>query len=1324
MKDFSPTKYLDDHYKEVAGTGVGFSVTPISVTPAPQDGSVFGASFRQENTIASVVGNMFSASNRDEQLDPNFDWVAHVPEGYQQFADRFVNAKSKNQVNDTRFKIDKELRDRAILGESPVSAFFTGFIANALDPTILLPGSIYYKSARAGMSASKAAMGASIAAAGSTLIQESALQASQETRTLTEGAFNILGASIIGSAMGAAGAKFINSKLGKEALDETTRVLDTGEIYPPQFKSNVTAKFSEGAIVDMVNAGSVGAAKVLNQAFEYGVGPDGKSAVILSEKALKGEGLKMGENMAKAFNTTIGNLTAYQRQLKSPFYWDRRIANDLFESPAELNKSQSNYGYQAKQQSVQTAIGVDMGRMDYLLTKYEEAYLKQRGIQSGVFKAERGKLAKVGLDADQFDDAVWDTMIDGVTHTEPEVNRMASMLKNDIFDPWKDKMIEIGAFPENIDISTAANYFMRVYNTNKIQDPRYRPEFENIVREDITETNQMIKAAQGEIKSFESKIAVFDKILKETKKNFKEKTQLERKLSAQEKALDARRPDLANKDLSLLDKQLIVERDKLASQLKTIEKRLFKNKKFVDSLEDFVTQENEKITFLQGKIDKEAAKRNEKVAKLNEKIKELRELREERLGRAREQGKSMETKNNIRASTRESIEKAKEKMKADKAFHNDRIKAEKAAIKKEREFMARARKEYFEFKNKENKRLAEKYNNPISKRLKELEKSLKGRDVSAAQKSLSMAQKAMKDAFPKKFYNSQGKIRKVLKDNHIETAVNDTVDNIIGLNDNRFDNPFLSKLGIGTDPSTSPIKTRAWQIEDKKIRNFMIRSPRDIIPKYARAVVPHYHLTKYAQQLGFEDKSQVLGGLLKQRQEEFKARVKAAGEDHKAVAKLREKFDAGERDIKAMVDMLMGIYGAGETVMGPGFKKFTRTALNYNYIRQMGYMAISSVSDPAFIVIKNGLYRSIHDGLQPILKGIETGKYNKQFLASMGRCIETFNGRRLKSFASTDGLAEATGFFGKTLDWMAQTFGNIAGMSRWNDLMQWIAGNTSLARTLQGIDTFAKTGKLSEKEMKRLSTLGISRGQFKKIHEQFQKHGGIDENGAYWVDWTKWDTSTESGLDSLNAIRRATLLDLDSTVVLPKSSDKPNFAQTDMGRLLIQYKSFPFAATSRILVPALQNPQKEVAEGIIMGLTLGAMGYVITSTLKNKEIDYSFDNLAFEAIDRFGILGILMEAPLTLQKMGVLPGSGTTRYQSRDWVGALGGPTLGALSDVTRAFNLIKESAAGEPMSTKEANTLLRLMPWNNVWYIDGINRNLGLTDKLAISLGAKESTQ
>lgn len=134
----------------------------------------------------------------------------------------------------------------------------------------------------------------------------------------------------------------------------------------------------------------------------------------------------------------------------------------------------------------------------------------------------------------------------------------------------------------------------------------------------------------------------------------------------------------------------------------------------------------------------------------------------------------------------------------------------------------------------------------------------------------------------------------------------------------------------------------------------------------------------------------------------------------------------------------------------------------------------------------------------------------------------------------------------------------------------------------------------------------------------------------------------------------------------------------------------------------------ETITGLMVLLSIGALQYVITSYTHDREPDLSIGNLAKESIDRTGVLGIYAEYFNIFAKFNLIPGLGTTRYQTRGIAGALGGPTIGALDDFATALGKINQSVTdGRELTSKDYAVMLRLMPYQNLFYTRRLSRAL-----------------
>jgi len=689
------------------------------------------------------------------------------------------------------------------------------------------------------------------------------------------------------------------------------------------------------------------------------------------------------------------------------------------------------------------------------------------------------------------------------------------------------------------------------------------------------------------------------------------------------------------------------------------------------------------------------------------------------------------------------------------------LKASKAAkrlLKKQ----TKVEKEHTTLKAKQEKLSLDKIiDDALNQKVEALAEELKAGTPEQVKKAIDQANKLFRDSMPQEIFDANWKPRTfVMDDDQIWVSAQNTLDNIQNLNSTRFSNQYISRMGIGGTPR--PTNHRALMIPTKQIAPMLIRDYRKVLPMFGRAMIPNYHITKFAQDNSFDESDadvsvagapgQVVGGLMSLAKEELDMMLRGA--DEKQAKALYDAFTQGHSDIKAALELLLGIFGNGYNTNDTSFAKFSRVMSAYNYTKMMGYMVVSALTDPGVIVLRNG-YAGLHEGVLSIANHMKGAKYNKELMQSIGKATEVFTGYRLKAYADQNDLVGSPGKLTKAFEYLVTRFGNLSLMSPWTDYMQMVTANAYLGELLRSTVGYGKnlkkleemikskdellrqlipdTEEISKREKEiaefkalpdetrsKYLALGIQDKHFKILYEQWSKIGGIEDD-VFWLDWGAWEMNSKEKIDALEVIQAALVKEIDSTIIIPGLGDKPLFARTDVGTLMLQFKSFSFGATSKIVVSGLTHQDSNFYNGILLLLFLGAMNYTITSLLKGKEIDTSIENMAFEAIDRSGLLGILMEVPLIAQKMGFLPGMGTTRYQSRDWVGALGGPTLGTLSDWVTLMNKYK-NADEEPLRVSDFNKTWRQVPANNLWYLDGLNRNFGITNNIALGLGFEEN--
>lgn len=553
----------------------------------------------------------------------------------------------------------------------------------------------------------------------------------------------------------------------------------------------------------------------------------------------------------------------------------------------------------------------------------------------------------------------------------------------------------------------------------------------------------------------------------------------------------------------------------------------------------------------------------------------------------------------------------------------------------------------------------------------------------------------------------EGKLHSIVdSDDTLWSHVEQTVDNVLGNTEGKLLNPFLQSVAGGR-----PMKARKLLVDQEAARDWHITNATKVADAYTRAMIPVIRLTEFAQKLGFNDIGELKKGIGDLLKKEYDSQ--SVGVTGKDAQKLLKEYNDNIGDMQATIELLMGVYGDGPNILNSTAKQYYQNFLKWNYVRLLGMMTISSIADAGAMVFTHGVYRTMHDGLLNSFSNVK--KISKRDLRAIGYGIETELGTRIKSYTEHSGLSTNPSPFTKGLDSLTRNFGNLSFMNHWNSMMQNMAGHVSINRTLNTIHKSVKGQKVSAKEIERLARLGVDKEYFETIYK-FTKDN-IDDSGTHYADWQNWDVKNSFEAEALREFQSAVGKEIDNIVINPGLGDKPLFAQREFGKMILQFKSFLFAATNRVLYSGIQRRADiEVYQGVVSMMALGALSYIATSYLRGTPPDISYKNLSREALDRSGLLGIYGEVFNIGQK--ALGFGEVSRYKSRDIWGSLVGPSGGAVTEMLTLMNKIRATTTGEAdITTKDTQTLLRLSPLQNLFYVSQLNK--AVNKKVSTELGA-----
>ncbi|MEA1624733.1 hypothetical protein RPN16_24580 [Salmonella enterica] len=483
-------------------------------------------------------------------------------------------------------------------------------------------------------------------------------------------------------------------------------------------------------------------------------------------------------------------------------------------------------------------------------------------------------------------------------------------------------------------------------------------------------------------------------------------------------------------------------------------------------------------------------------------------------------------------------------------------------------------------------------------------------------------------------------------------------------------------------------KARTLNIPDERIKDFLESDVNYVMENYIRQVAPEIELTK---RFGRVD----MDGQIKAITEDYNRLISEAATP-KERAKLEKRREADLRDIRAMRDRLLGTYGAPKDPAS-FFVRAGRVARHVNFLRLLGGMTISSLPDMARPIMQHGL-RSALKPLGKMMTDISKMRIAKADLREMGIGLEYALSSRSKVTADLNDPYSRRSFLERGLEWSSQKFGNFTLMNQYTDTMKMWSGLITQSKVLNAANAVAGGKKLSKKEITKLAHIGIDESMLHRIADQYSRHGE-DLDGLLTGHSHLWDDRVVR-----EAFQSAILKDVRTTVITPGIGDTPLMMSSELGKIVMQFKTFFFATHNRALVSGIQSGDASFYYGALLQVGLGSLVYVLKSMMAGREINTDPANLVKEGLDWSGMMGWLGEPNNVLENLSggtygmsaMFGGPPASRYQSRNGIGALLGPTFDLGGDIK---NITAGVLNGE-FDDREVRSVRKLLPFQNLFYL------------------------
>jgi len=473
-----------------------------------------------------------------------------------------------------------------------------------------------------------------------------------------------------------------------------------------------------------------------------------------------------------------------------------------------------------------------------------------------------------------------------------------------------------------------------------------------------------------------------------------------------------------------------------------------------------------------------------------------------------------------------------------------------------------------------------------------------------------------------------------------------------------------------------------------------------IIRLYHRRMAPSIGM---AERYGDPSGQSRIDDLTEMMWEEISAQGKSGKALEAEVGKVRQAME----DIR---DKVLGVYGIPADPSALSYRAVQATK-SWMVLALMGKASIAAVADvgrTAFSVgFRNafsGAFARFGDATQDFKRaGIE--------VELAGEAAEVALHGRFDAMFDLDIHMPASTRFEKALHGNVNRMFIANLLSPYTDVMDRFSGAIIQSEMIRIAAKWVDDGSLSRSDLMKMTKVGIDEDMAKRFVAQWRKLPAEEQKGnkLHLANTAQWDD-----LEAVKVFRTALASEIDNAVIKPGVSEKINFQSSQIGGLMMQFKSFGMSATFRTLMAGLQMRDARAMSGM---LSLVAAGYLV-DMLKSP----SYDSRGLLSLDRFvqawdysGAGGILMDLNNMTEvasgyQYGLRPMLGVESFWKDPTIaqqlGQPGGPAISLAGD------LIYSLADPDSDSNDVARAVRRWVPYNNLfyfsWLVDRVQKEAG----------------
>jgi hypothetical protein len=510
----------------------------------------------------------------------------------------------------------------------------------------------------------------------------------------------------------------------------------------------------------------------------------------------------------------------------------------------------------------------------------------------------------------------------------------------------------------------------------------------------------------------------------------------------------------------------------------------------------------------------------------------------------------------------------------------------------------------------------------------------------------------------------------------VRAAVADVIDTVNGsLREHaQIAQGFVGRAGA--------LEGRTLSVPDEVLEPWLVNDVDKIIESYVRTVNPQLEITRKFGDLDMRQQFQDV-------RDEFVA-MRERAKTNESKANLTKEMEHTLEDLQAVRDQLLGKYGRPanpDSILVRSGRVF-RTL---NYLRLLGGQVLSSLPDAGRIVARHGLVNTAKK-IGELVTNSGVRNLTKNEAQRVGTALEYVLNTRADTLGEI-GNELASSKLDRVLRRESNRFSRLTGMASWNSALKTVA----VGLEQDAIIRAARGGALSKFQRGQLASLGVGDRMLTRISKQLDTHGK-DVEGLWRANAEKW-----TDREAADSFETALVKSADQVVLTKGIADVPLFMSKDMGKTLLQFKSFGMASVNRLLVPMAQGlAHGDVAtiNGAWMMMALGALANATRDVAAGFRPSTDPTRVAIEAFDRAGFTAMLAE-PFDLVS-GTFGGPRFGRFSSQSIVETAAGPTFGTAEDIRQTLQgMFTEGGKFDPeLKQQDLYRFRKLLPYQNLFYL------------------------